>query len=247
MIICKNCNHQFEGKFCNNCGQSADTHRLDYKSLFKDLRKNFLKYFHGGIFYSAVQLFKRPGHTIREYIEGKRVKHFEPIALLLTLAALYGLLYHTFGINLFVDVSNHSSASQTSNMNLINRWFSDNYSLATLLFVPIYSIASFLVFRKQQYNFIEHVYLNAFLGSQRILLRLMLFPLLVIYNGTAQLKIILDVSILLDVVLIVWSYKQFFNKLPKGKAILLSILSYVIFFVLFFIIVSAVLLFFHLV
>ena len=66
MITCKNCNHQFEGKFCNNCGQSADIHRLDYKSLFKDLRKNFLKYFHGGIFYSAVQLCKRPGDTIRE-------------------------------------------------------------------------------------------------------------------------------------------------------------------------------------
>jgi len=247
MIVCKNCNHHFEGKFCNNCGQSADTHRLDYKFLFKNLRKNFLKYFHGGIFYSAVQLFKRPGHTIREYIEGKRVKHFEPIALLLTLATLYGLLYHTFGINLFVDVSNNSSASETNNMNLINRWFSNNYSLATLLFVPIYSIASFIVFRKQQYNFIEQVYLNTFLGSQRIFLHLLLFPLLVIYNGTVQLKIVMDVNIFLDVMLLVLSYAQFFDKLTKGKAILLSILSYVIFLVFFFIITAAALLFFHLV
>ena len=247
MITCKNCNNTFEGKFCNNCGQSADTHRLDYKSLFKDLRKNFLKYFHGGIFYSAVQLFKRPGHTIREYIEGKRVKHFEPIALLLTLATLYGVLYHTFGINLFVDVSNNRSASQTTNLNLINKWLSNNYSLATLLSVPIYSIASFIVFYKQRYNFIEHVYLNTFLGSQRILLRLMLFALLVIYNGTAQLKIILDVSILLDVVLIIWSYTQFFDKLAKGKAILLSVISYIIFLVLFFVTTGVVLLFFHLV
>ena len=247
MITCKNCSNTFEGKFCNNCGQSADTQRLDYKFLFKNLRKNFLKYFHGGIFYSAVQLFKRPGHSIREYIEGKRVKHFEPIALLLTLATLYGVLYHMFGINLFVDVSAQRSASQTTNMNLINGWFSNNFSLVTLLSVPIYSVASFVVFYKQQYNFIEHLYLNTFLGSQRILLRLVLFTLLVIYNGTAQLKIILDVSILLDVVLIIWSYKQFFNKLTKGKAILLSILSYAVFFVMFFIIASAVLLFLHLV
>lgn len=247
MITCKNCNHDFEGKFCNNCGQSADTQRLDYKSLFKDLRKNFLKYFNGGIFYSAGQLFTRPGHTIREYIEGKRVKHFEPIALLLTLATLYGLLYHTFGINLFVDVSNHSSASETTNMNLINRWFSNNYSLATLLFVPIYSIASFIVFRNQQYNFIEHVYLNTFLGSQRILLHLLIFPLLVMYNGTTQLKIAMDVNIFLDVMLLVWSYVQFFDKLTKGKAMLLSILSYLIFLFCFFITTAAVLLFFHLV
>jgi len=246
-ITCKNCNNKFEGLYCNNCGQSADTRRLDYKFLFKNLRKNFLKYFHGGIFYSAVQLFKRPGHTIREYIEGKRVKHFEPIALLITLATLYGVLYHMFGINLFVDGSANQSASQTTNLNLINKWLSNNFSLATLLFVPIYSIASFIVFYKQRYNFIEHLYLNTFLGSQRILLRLVLFPLLVFFNGTAQLKIILDVSIFLDVVLIIWSYKQFFNKLAKGKAILLSILSYAVFFVLFFIIASAVLLFLHLV
>ncbi|MFN3873436.1 MAG: DUF3667 domain-containing protein [Ignavibacterium sp.] len=247
MTTCKNCNHHFEGKFCNNCGQSAETHRLDYKFLFKNLIKNFLKYFHGGIFYSAVQLFKRPGHTIREYIEGKRVKHFEPIALLLTLATLYGLLYHTFGINLFVDVTNNSSTSQTTNMTLINRWFSNNYSIATLLFVPIYSIASFIVFRKQQYNFIEHVYLNIFLGSQRIFLHLLLFPLLVIYNGTVQLKIVMDVNIFLDVILLIWSYAQFFNKLTKTKAIMFSILSFVIFLILFFITATAVLLFFHLV
>lgn len=247
MIICKNCNHHFEGMFCNNCGQSADTHRLDYKFLFKNLRKNFLKYFHGGIFYSAMQLFKRPGHTIRDYIEGKRVKHFEPIALLITLATLYGVLYHMFGINLFVDVSNNSSAAQTSNMNLINNWFSGNYSLATLLSVPIYAIASFSIFYKQKYNFIEHVYLNTFLGSQRILLHLLIFPLFVIYNGTLKLKFVMDVSIFLDVILLVWSYAQFFNKLTKGKAIFLTILSYAIFIVLYFVITAAVLLFFHLV
>lgn len=247
MIICKNCNHHFEGMYCNNCGQSADTHRLDYKFLFKNLRKNFLKYFHGGIFYSSIQLFKRPGHTIREYIEGKRVKHFEPIALLITLATLYGVLYHTFGINLFVDVSNNSSASQTSNMNIINNWFSSNYSLSTLLFVPIYSIASFIIFYKQQYNFIEHVYLNTFLGSQRILLHLLIFPLFVIFNGTVQLKIVMDVSIFLDVILLLWSYAQFFDKLTNIKAILLTILSYMIFIVLYFAITAAVLLFFHLV
>lgn len=247
MITCKNCNHHFEGKFCNNCGQSADTNRLDYKFLFKNLRKNFLKYFHGGIFYSARQLFTRPGHTIREYIEGKRVKHFEPISLLLTLATLYGLLYHTFGINLFIDVSNSSSASQTTNMNLINKWFSNNYSLATLLSIPIYSIASFIVFRKQHYNFIEHVYLNTFLGSQRIFLHLLIFPSFVIYNGTAKLKIVMDVNIFLDAMLLVWSYAQFFNKLTKGKAILLSVISYVIFLVLFFVTTGAILLLFHLI
>jgi len=247
MITCKNCNHHFEGIYCNNCGQRADTHRLDFKFLIQNLRKNLLKYFHGGIFYSAGQLFSRPGHSIREYIEGKRVKHFEPIALLLTLATLYGLLYHTFGINLFVDVSKNAASVKNTNPNIINDWMSNNYSLATCLFVPIYALGSFVVFRKQNYNFIEHVYLNTFLGSQRILLHLLIFPLFVVFNGTAQLKVVMDVSILLDVILLVSGYTQFFNNLTKTKAVLLSILSYIIFFVCFFIITAVVLKVFNLI
>lgn len=229
MITCKNCDNNFVGKFCNNCGQSADTERLDFKFLLKNLRKNFLKYFHGGIFYSAAQLFTRPGHTIREYIEGKRVKHFEPIALLLSVAAFYGIFYHYFGINLF---EGDKIPGNKINAKMINDWFSNNFSLETLLLVPLYSIGSYLVFRKQKYNFIEHFYLNTFLGSQRIILRIVTFPLFAVFNGTPQIHIVMDVSIVADVLLLLWSYTQFFNKLTKTKALLLSLLSYAIFFLI---------------
>lgn len=238
MITCKNCDSNFEGKFCNNCGQSADTQRLDFKFLLKNLRKNFLKYFHGGIFYSAGQLFTRPGHTIREYIDGKRVKHFEPIALLLTVATFYGIFYHYFGINLFEGdkIPGEKITAET-----INDWFSNNFSLETLLLVPVYSLASYVVFLKQKYNFIEHFYLNTFLGSQRIILRIVTFPLFAIYNGTPQLHIVMDVSIVVDVLLLLWSYTQFFNKLTKTKALLLSLLSYAIFFLIMMSVVAVIL------
>jgi hypothetical protein len=229
MITCKNCNNTFEGKFCNNCGQSADTQRLDFKFLLKNLRKNFLKYFHGGIFYSAGQLFTRPGHTIREYIEGKRVKHFEPIALLITVATFYGIFYHYFGINLF---EGDEVPGEKITAKMINDWLSNNFSLETLLLVPIYSLASHIVFKKQKYNFIEHLYLNTFLGSQRIFLRIVTFPFFVVYNGTPQLHIVMDINIFVDVLLLLWSYTQFFNKLTRAKALLLSLLSYAIFFLM---------------
>ena len=109
MITCKNCNNHFEGKYCNNCGQSADTERLDFKFLIKNLHKNFIKYFHKGIFYTSRQLFTRPGHSILiKDIEGKRIQHFEPIGLLLTFAAFYAVLYHTFDINMFSGLSDNT-------------------------------------------------------------------------------------------------------------------------------------------
>jgi hypothetical protein len=241
MITCKNCDNNFEGKFCNNCGQSADTQRLDFKFLLTNLRKNFLKYFHGGIFYSAAQLFTRPGHTIREYIEGKRVKHFEPIALLLSVAAFYGIFYHYFGINLF---EGDKIPGDKINAKMINDWFSNNFSLETLLLVPLYSIGSYIVFRKQMYNFIEHFYLNTFLGSQRIILRIVTFPLFAVFNGTPQLHIVMNINIFIDVLLLLWSYTQFFNKLTKTKALLLSLLSYAIFFLIMMGVVALILLLF---
>jgi hypothetical protein len=231
MITCKNCNHQFEGQFCNNCGQSADTQRLDFKFLLKNLHKNFLKYFHKGIFYTSRQLFTRPGHSIREYIEGKRVQHFEPIGLLITFAALYGVLYHTFGINMFSGLSDNTLSGKLDFRSAGN-WIADHFALVTLLFVPVYSIGSFLSFRKQDYNFYEHIYLNTFLASQRLLLRIATFPLLVFLDGTENIFILKDLYILADIILMVWSYTQFFNKVKRIKALLLSILSYAIFFVI---------------
>lgn len=229
MITCKNCNNHFEGKYCNNCGQSADTERLDFKFLIKNLHKNFIKYFHKGIFYTSRQLFTRPGHSIREYIEGKRVNHFEPIGLLLTFAAFYAVLYHTFDVNMFSGLSENTLDGKLD-FKSVSNWITDHFAMVTLLFVPIYSIGSYLSFWKQDYNFYEHFYLNTFLASQRLLIRIATFPLLLVLDGTDNLFIFRDLLILSDIVLMIWCYTQFFNKVSKVKAILLGILSYVIFF-----------------
>jgi Protein of unknown function (DUF3667) len=231
MITCKNCSNQFEGQYCSNCGQSADTERLDFKFLLKNLNKNFFKFFHKGIFYTSSQLFTRPGHSIREYIEGKRVNHFEPIGLLIAFAALYGLLYHTFDINMFSGLSDNAVQGKLD-IKSVGNWITDHFSLVTLLFVPVYSIGSYLSFRKQGYNFYEHIYLNTFLASQRLLIRIATFPLLIILDGTEKIFLFRDLLILADIILMVWSYTQFFNKVKRIKAILLGVLSYAIFYVI---------------
>lgn len=230
-ITCKNCNNIFEGNYCNQCGQSADTERLDFKFFIKNLRKHFLKYFHKGIFYSTSQLFTRPGHSIREYLEGRRVKHFEPIGLLITFATLYGILYHTFGLNLFSGLEN-DSMNETLHLKNISDWITDHFAIITFITVPLYSVGSFVSFRKQGYNFYEHIYLNTFLASQRLMIRIATFPLLVILDGTKEIFLLRDSYILLDILLMVWSYTQFFFKLGKIKAVLLTVLSYAIFFIL---------------
>lgn len=237
--ICKNCDNTFEGKFCNNCGQDADVKRLDFKFLRHKIQDLLFKYFDKGILYTIKQLFSRPGHTIREYIEGKRVKHFEPIALLVTIATSYGILYSYFHINPFFDASISNNTLDNIDFTKVNEWISNHFSLASCILLPLYSIGSFIAFKKQGYNFVEHLILNTFLASQRLLLRLAAFPFMVAYNGKQTMHTLNDILVLLDVVLIVWAYCQFFNKISKAKSLFLSILSYLIFFISLFIIFSA--------
>ena len=90
-ITCKNCNQTFKGHYCNNCGQPADTHKINAHFLWHDIQHGLL-HFDNGIPYSIKQLFIRPGHSIREFIEGKRVRHFKPLSLVAVLGALYGFL-----------------------------------------------------------------------------------------------------------------------------------------------------------
>jgi hypothetical protein len=228
---CKNCEHVFEGKFCNNCGQEADVKRLDFKFLRHKIQDLVFKYFHKGILYTIKQLYSRPGHTIREYIEGRRVKHFEPIALLVTIATLYGLLYSYFHINPFFDASVSNNPTDTIDFTKVNDWMSNHFSLASCILLPLYAIGSFIAFRKQGYNFVEHLFLNTFLASQRLILRLVALPLMVIYNGTKSMHTLTDILVLFDIILIAWAYCQFFNKISKVKSLLLSIVSYLIFFI----------------
>lgn len=100
MQTCKNCGHRFEGKFCNNCGQTADTNRINYHDLRHQLTHS-LFHIDAGLLYTSKQLFIRPGHAIREYLDGKRVNHIKPLSYILILAGFYILVCHLLDINLF--------------------------------------------------------------------------------------------------------------------------------------------------
>ncbi len=234
-IICKNCHQVFKGHYCNNCGQTAETHKINAHFLWHDIQHGLL-HFDAGIPYSLKQLFTRPGHSVREFIEGKRVKHFKPLSLVAVLAAFYGFLYHYYHINLF-------EASKSSDLDLsdFNEWNATHFAWTTIATIPLYTIGTFIVFRNQGYNFFEYFVLNTFKASQRLLVQIFMFPLLVYFNGTSDIQNVVNLMYVMGTVLIFWTNIQFFNKISKTRAFFLSILSHMIFWLCFLIIVIVVL------
>jgi len=234
-IICKNCNQVFSGHYCNNCGQPADTHKINAHFLWHDIQHGLL-HFDEGIPYSLKQLLTRPGNSIREFIEGKRVKHFKPLSLVAVLGAFYGFLYHYYNIDLFPN-------SDESGIDLhdFGEWMATHFAWTTIATIPIYTMGTYIVFRKQRYNFFEFFVLNTFKASQRLFVQILTFPILLYLNSTNHVEKFSTLTYLLGLILTFWTNIQFFNKISKTRAFLLSILSHIIFLTCFMIIVAIVL------
>lgn len=220
---CKNCNQHFKGNFCYSCGQSAEIHEINLHYLWHDIQHG-LFHFDNGIFYTIKQLFTRPGKTIREFIEGKRIKHFKPISLILVLAGIYGLLYHFFNINPALVIQDTNPVKEK--FSKFNEWFGGHYAIMELLYLPIFSTASYLAFRKENLNFVKHIVLNAFVIGQKLVVNICLFPLLYIFNGTKSFSRVTIFETLLGIGLIFWTYAQFFANQTKTKTFSLILLTY---------------------
>ncbi|MEO6175269.1 MAG: DUF3667 domain-containing protein [Flavobacterium circumlabens] len=233
-ITCKNCKQIYKGHYCNNCGQPAATYKINGHYLWHEIRHSLL-HFDEGIPYSIKQLFTRPGHSIREFIEGKRVRHFKPLALVVVLATFYGLLYHEFHVSLFDDPANTSI-----DIGKFNEWSSKHYSWIIILTIPFFTLGTYISFRKQGYNFVEYIVFNTYKASQKLVAHLITFPIVIYYNGKPEVQKILIAIYVLDLILTFWTNIQFFNKISKTKAFLLSILSQLIFWVSFLLTVGLV-------
>ncbi|MBS7230552.1 DUF3667 domain-containing protein [Flavobacterium psychroterrae] len=222
-ITCKNCHQIYKGHYCNNCGQPAETHKINGHFLWHDIQHGLL-HFDEGIPYSLKQLFTRPGNSIREFIEGKRVKHFKPLSLVVLLATAYGVLYHYFKIDLFPDTSDVDL-----NYTEFNEWMATHFSWITIATIPIYTIGTYICFRKQGYNYVELFVLNTFKASQRLFVHLLTFPFILYFNSTSEVRTVMNILYIVDIFLIYWTNFQFFNKLSKTKVFFLSALSHIIF------------------
>jgi hypothetical protein len=236
ITTCKNCNHQLKEKFCGNCGQSADTHAMNFHFLWHDIQHG-LFHFDKGILYTTKQLFIKPGKTIREFIEGRRVRHFRPISFVLLLATVYGFLYKYFHINTVAEFALNKNKHLVET---VNNWLASHYAISTLITIPIYALSTYIIFKKQGYNYIENFILNAYIAGQKLVVMLITFPVVLFASGTPASKYVSGIVGLTDIVLVIWIYTKFFNKVPTFKAIILSILCYVLFFIILIVIAALI-------
>ncbi|MFI2743088.1 DUF3667 domain-containing protein [Zhouia sp. PK063] len=232
VTVCKNCQHSFEGKYCNNCGQSAEVNRIGKGFIFRDLHSGLFNIDEGFLF-TVKELFTRPGEAIHDFIKGKRVQYFMPVSMLLVLASLYSLGFHALHIDIF-QINKTQQAQQVSEPLLrLLTFFDDYYVYISLLVLPYHALSSYLLFKKWRYNFFEHVVLTTYTSCQRLLLSIVSIPVMLYYNDPGGVHTVINVVYGLGVLWFIITYVQFFKGTIWWKLVLRAILTFFISYMLF--------------
>ncbi len=231
---CKNCSQLVDGDYCKHCGQSTSVSRINFSSFLDDLSDSVFQ-INRGFFYSLKELFIRPGHSIREYLDGKRKQHFKPIGYVLILSTVYFFVARFLESDTFMNdfVTGFASGPNDSEVDgktlAILKWFTGNYAYTTLILIPVFSLASYFTFLKSRCNYLEHVVLNAYITGQQAIIY-SVSAMLIFLFGDTDLLVILTLGTSIGYALFV--FMQFFLKHRPVSVVFRFIFTYILYLVL---------------
>ena len=153
---CLNCNHKTAGKFCSNCGQKTDTHRIRLGHFIMHDMLHGVWHLEKGILFTLKETFTRPGKAALDYISGKRIRYYNVFYLSLLLIGLSILLSH------FLNYM-HPEINETDKDSAVILQFFEKYvKLIVLATVPILALTALVVFRRMRLNLAEHLIIGGF-------------------------------------------------------------------------------------
>jgi ribosomal protein L32 len=232
---CKNCGNEINSqqKFCPNCGQKTDTHHINFHFLIHELQHGI---FHvdKGILFTIKELFVRPGHSIREYINGKRKSHFPPVTLIMILGAIASLLNKFLNDSFIKDDFEIQQAEITpeneqvisrvkflvENFKSVSEWINHHFAVFLLLTIPFFALGIYWAFKKfKRYNYAESLVISTFLVGQSLVIYIVTLPL-------KKLNENLDIiSLYLMIGMFIFTFIQIFNDKKKWEILLRSFYS----------------------
>lgn len=230
---CRNCGYKIDGDYCAACGQKVAVDRLNWKNFIREFTEGV---FHvdKGLWYTLIQLTKRPGKSIQDFLDGKRKPHFKPIAYVLTLSTIFFLfIQFTGGTTWFDDmltgfISGMEESNTEREVPSFLKWMAKNYAYATLLSIPLFSLMSYLSFLKSGKYYLEHIVINSYITGHQAIIYL-IFGVIMHFYGSSDIEYI---SLIVSMMYAYWVYLQVFDQSHWVITILWTTLTYVLYFVI---------------
>lgn len=247
MQNCKNCNNEFEGLFCNQCGEKIRSEsdftfsRLVTQALesFTNVDSKFLKSFLSLLFY--------PGKLTEKYVIGIRVPYLKPFQVFLICNIIffaflpYADFFRTNPSTLLLDKVNFlgfNVKEQVMNIMKINNLsidelklnydtISSNLSKSLLIFIiPFWSLIGYVINRKLSYG--KHLIFSTHFLSFFLILTVIVPNISTLFPIIGYTFFLLLILIILLVYYIV-SIKRFYKK-SILQSILFSLIGLIFLF-----------------
>lgn len=208
---CLNCNSVTENSFCSICGQKTSTHRFSMKHFILHDFIHGVFHLDKGFLFTIKELFTRPGDSIREYIQGKRVKHFNYFTLLLIIIAVIHFISgyaKVKSIDLYQDKKVYEGFAKI---------VKEYAKLIVLSWVPFYAVASYFIFKKSKQNYSENVVQTMYMMAGILMIELVFSIAPVFCSNVIILQYLNVLLIILKISYYLWFYYQYFSGFSYNK------------------------------
>ncbi|MGI9547785.1 MAG: DUF3667 domain-containing protein [Flavobacteriaceae bacterium] len=226
---CKNCDSDFQGAFCNNCGQRKTAND---RLAFRNLIENFLNdqfNIQKGFLYTLKYLAKKPGEVGKMYVEGKRKRFTSPSKFLIIAAALQALidflsekdrLIREYHYNYYPNISEEFSSSiEYWNLNL-----GTEYALSsTILFIVFIPLVLNTFFRRADYNYTELMVVSFYFNGIALIINTLI---VFIFRHIFAVYLPIEVWTLIYMAVLIWAFMSFYKHIaliPRFFKILASL------------------------
>ena len=147
--ICPNCENDYVGNYCSNCGQKYLKVPFDFKNLYSIILEwvDFDK----GFVFTFYLCYVRPGKLIREYLSGATNRYFGPIKFLIVLVGLeYAIIFISYLISVWLGNAD------------VSMYESDIDANPRVILFYIYLFAFNFVVFKSSFLIVEHLIISAY-------------------------------------------------------------------------------------
>ena len=149
---CLNCTVEIDNqKFCGQCGQKTDTHRIKMKHFILHDLLHGVWHFEKGILFTVKEVFKRPGKAALDYIAGKRIRYYNVFYLSLLLIGVNILLVHFYRE---LNADEHIKPEDTLT---VVAFLSKYINFIICGMVHPLAFNAWIIFKRLNLNFAEHL------------------------------------------------------------------------------------------
>lgn len=138
---------------------------------------------------------------IREFLEGKRIKYFRPIAYVMVMTALSTIIVKILDWFTALILKQNGIVPQES-----HNFFEHYFSVFIFLMVPIASIFTWLFFIRKKYNFWEHFLSNTYLAAQLNFMWILMHLVTLLVTLVRGTEVIIDFNAFLVLFLVYFMF-----------------------------------------